>query len=302
MSRAEARRDRSTLTTWGTTAAAATAVASTAQRPHRTSGRPASGAGTGRTSSAARHAVDSPWSGATAPRRWRSSATTTMRPSTGSTRATERSQAMPSSSTPRATATVVTVTRLVMRPMTNATSDRSRTLKPSAVSVGRPRMPPRRKIVTNASAAAAAHTSVWRRWTGTPSIVARSLSSAAARMAVPAALRRRAVATATITTGTTTMASRSLASKTTPPMRAVASMSASIRSDTRRRSHSRGSRRAPAVSTWLRPMVAMVTSRRDDRAKRRMTTRSVAPPSTTAAARPATTATGHGTPTSSMSR
>ena len=153
-------------------------------------------------------------------------------------------------------------------------------------------MPLRRKTAVKASAPATDQTRVCRRATGTPSSEARSALSALARMAVPAALRCRNTLTATSTTGVTMRPSRSLASNTIEPMVRVASNGGSMLPATRSRSHRRGSSSVAATSTWLRPMVAMVTSSRGEWAKRRMITRSVAAPSTTAASRPASTASG----------
>ncbi len=119
----------------------------------------------------------------------------------------------PSSSTPRATALVATAGRSVSRPSISAASARSSTPSVSAEPTGRPRMPARRNRATNASAAASAHTSTCSRWTGIPRVAARSARSALARMAVPARVRRRNSASATITTGATTRAMRSLADR-----------------------------------------------------------------------------------------
>ncbi len=163
-------------------------------------------------------------------------------------------------------------------------------------------MPLRRNTAVKASAPATDHTSVCSRATGTPSRAARSALSALARMAVPAALRRRKAVTATRTIGVTTSPSRSLASKVIAPIWRVASNGGAMRPATRSRSQSRGSSMATATSTWLRPMVATVTSRRGECEKRRITTRSVVAPRRTAAARPTTTATGYGTSDWSMSR
>ncbi len=56
---------------------------------------------------------------------------------------------------------------------------------------GRPRIPARRKVATKASSPATAHTSVWSRSTGTPSISARWELVALARMATPSCVRWR---------------------------------------------------------------------------------------------------------------
>ena len=152
-------------------------------------------------------------------------------------------------------------------------------------------MPLRRKTAANASAAATDHTRVCSRATGTPSRAARSALSALARMAVPASLRRRKAVTATMRIGVTTSPSRSLASNVMVPIWRVASNGGVMRPATRSRSHRRGSSMAAATSTWLRPMVATVTSRRGECENRRMTTRSVVAPSASAASSPTTRAT-----------
>ena len=152
-------------------------------------------------------------------------------------------------------------------------------------------MPLRRNTAANASAPATDHTRVWRRATGTPNSAARSALSALARMAVPASLWRRKTVTATTRIGVTTSPSRSLASNVIVPIWRVASNGGAMRPATRSRSHRRGSRMVAPTNTWLRPMVATVTSRRGECENRRMTTRSVVAPSTSAASRPTTSAT-----------
>ena len=97
-------------------------------------------------------------------------------------------QPTPSSSTPRASAVVKIVTRLVSRPSSSAASARSRMPKLRADVTGRPRMPARRKMAMKASSAATAHTTVCSRFTGTPSSDGPVGAVGAARMAMPTAL------------------------------------------------------------------------------------------------------------------
>ena len=100
-------------------------------------------------------------------------------------------QSTPISSTPSAIAAPVIVGRWVIRPMIRAASARTRKSSDSAEPIGRPIIPARRNSARKASTAAIAHTIVCRLFTGTPSRLARSDRSAAARMATPTAVRCR---------------------------------------------------------------------------------------------------------------
>ena len=186
----------------------------------------------------------------------------------------------PSSSIPSATALVATAGRSVSRPSISAASARSSTPSVSAEPTGRPRMPARRNRATNASAAASAHTSTCSRWTGIPRVAARSARSALARMAVPARVRRRNSASATITTGATTRAMRSLADRMIGSIVNVKSTGAAMRVATGRSPHRSGSSSAPAASSCDSPIVATVSTSRGALAKRRITTTCTTAPST----------------------
>ena len=65
-----------------------------------------------------------------------------------------------------------------------------RIVGPRAEPMGRPMMPARRKMATVESTVATIHTTVWMRFTGTPSSAARSALSALARMAMPKSVYR----------------------------------------------------------------------------------------------------------------
>jgi hypothetical protein len=120
-------------------------------------------------------------------RRRSKSVTTTTAATTGNTSSGLRGlfQITPCSSTPRAIADAVIAGRFVSRPIIRAASASRRAENVSAETTGRPTMPARRKMPTNESSAATAHTTVCSRCTGTPRRLARSARSALARTAMP---------------------------------------------------------------------------------------------------------------------
>ena len=112
--------------------------------------------------------------------------------------------------------------------------------------------------------------------------------SAAARMAMPARVRRRNNARATQTIGMTTAAMTSLAWKIVPPISTSRANGGSrIGASSRSSPKAFGRRMAPAARSWVRPRVATVSSRRGERAKRRMTASSTTAPSSRAPRMPA---------------
>jgi hypothetical protein len=194
---------------------------------------------------------------------------------------------------PRAMADDVTATRLVIRPSMRATSARRSRGRPNAEpAVGMPSMPLMRNTAAKPRAAARVHASVCRRLTGTPRRAARSVLSALARMATPTSVRCSSKAISAMAIGATTSPSRSLLSKKTPPIERLVPNGGSSFPTAMSRSHKRGRSSAMPTSTWLKPMVAIVTRRRGDRKNRRITRRSTTAPRATASSSPIAAATG----------
>ena len=173
---------------WGNTTAALRIVSPTSRRTTRTSRTPDSSRGIGRTSSAACQVDVSESSARDELRRRASRATTITTARMGSMRSgLDAFHATPVSSTPSATALLPIAPRLVRRPSMSAASERSRMPRLRALVTGSPRMPARRNRAMKASSPASDQTTVCRRFTGTPSRLARSTLSAPARMAIPTA-------------------------------------------------------------------------------------------------------------------
>ena len=146
-----------------------------------------------------------------------------------------------------------------------------------------------------ASPPASIQTIVVLRRTGIPRSRARSVFSAAARTAVPWSVRRRNQASASSTKGATSTISIS-----SPPRRFTP------RSSSRSRGTANGPVRLtksralePTISmppsTWARPMLATVTTRRDASRKRRSTSTSTPAPRAMPPATPSASATPNGT-------
>ena len=204
------------------------------------------------------------------------------------------------SRTPSAIAEAVTDGRSSIRPSIRAATAPSAVPKPTnGLLRGRPTTAVRKKTPRNESTAASTHTSASSRATGMPSMPARSERSAAARTATPAGVRRRnrlvptrparATSTATTWSSDSTIGSsvmRQSRGRSTLP----------VVTSTAVRPHSAGTPSAAADSSCDRPMVATVSTRRDDRLNRRMAIRSTAAPSATALTRPTANATGMLTP------
>ena len=110
--------------------------------------------------------------------------------------------------------------------------------------------------------------------TGTPSRRARSVFSAAARMAVPARDRRRNQASAPTTTGTTATASRWLPVMSAGPTSNDSELSGVSNAPSTRPSAPNsfwGMSSSIPPRTWARPMVATVSTSRGASANRRTT-------------------------------
>ena len=183
-----------------------------------------------------------------------------------------------------------------MRPMISAASARTRKSRESAEPIGSPIIPARRNSARKASMPAIAHTIVCRFFTGTPSRLARSARSAAARMATPTDVRCRKSPMPRMAIGAITSTRRSLALNTSGSTRKVKSNGGSMRCDRTFSPNTRGRNRPPNASSWVSPSVATVSTSRGARKKRRMINSSQAAPSATATANPAPNATNHGRP------
>ncbi len=269
-------------------------------RTMRTIGSRAIAPAMGRTSPAASH-VDVSSSDTRLVRRRRRTmiATKMTAPMIGSTRLRPWFVPTATSRTPSAVAAAVIATRSTIPPSTSAARARSSRSKLSVESIGRPSTPARRNTATNASTAAADHTTVCSRFTGTPSSDARSALSALARTAMPTALTRSASASSAMTIGVTISAITALPSKITPfrpePTVKCRSKGGSRWGDSSRgEPNNLGRRIAPAASSCVSPSVATVSRSRGDRKKRRMIASSTTAPTTTAATRPAVAAIRYG--------
>ena len=133
--------------------------------------------------------------------------------------------------------------------------------------------------------------------TGMPTRRARSMFSAMPRTAVPASVPLRNQTRPASTSGTTATSSRSLPLKVTGSI--VHCLSDSEVSKPGMRSaapNQPGMNRAMPPSSWARPIVATVRTRRGALMNRRMTSRSVSAPTTTPAATPMTADSSHGQP------
>ena len=158
---------------------------------------------------------------------------------------------------------------------------------PRTVPIGSPTELARSHIARKARSVATVHTTVCRRRTGMPSVLARSARSALARTAVPASLRRSQSASAMKATGMRIIAMMSLPEKTVPLTSKLAEKGASSRVWAKASlPNAWGRNSAAPVSTWARPIVATVRMRRGARKKRRMMSISTTTPSTSAATTP----------------
>ena len=170
-----------------------------------------------------------------------------------------------------------------MRATTAAASAGSSTAGPAIAEGVAPRNGARSTKVRAASAPARTHTTVVRLRTGTPSSRARSVFSAAARIAVPASEPRRNQASAPTTSGTTAATSRWSPLMTTGPSSKLVEVSGVSNAPSSGDSTPNTRRGIPSSRpprSWARPMVATVSTSRGAWAKRRITTTSTRPPST----------------------
>lgn len=190
------------------------------------------------------------------------------------------------STIPRPTAAAVMLAKRSIRPMTTAARAWTRIVAGRTLPIGIPTEPARRNMARKASTLAIAHTTVWRRFTGTPSIAARSARSAAPRIATPTLERRRNSASATSAAGTRIRVRTSFALKRVGATVKLSSNGGAMRSPKPSPRKRRGRNSAAPVRSWDRPMVATMRIRRGARKNRRITRISTRIPSTTAAARP----------------
>ena len=170
----------------------------------------------------------------------------------------------PDSSSPSAIAAAATVGSRSSRAITRAASACSSAGRPAAYPTGTPMIPLRRNSATNDIAAAIAHTNVFSRPTGMPSIAARSPRSALARMATPYRLRARNQATPTIISGATISAIRWFALRITWPTVSFQPTGGAMRSLARLRPHHRGIRMPITTNSCVMPSVATVTTSRGE--------------------------------------
>ncbi len=138
------------------------------------------------------------------------------------------------------------------------------------------------------------HTKVESRWMGMPNSKARSRFSAAARTAAPESVRRRNHASAAMTGGTEATIRRWSPVKRTgsmlkPKVNGVRKPPTSPAEPNRR-----GMINSMPPRTCANPMVATVSTKRDESAKRRMTSTSTSPPTASPTARPIAAATRYG--------
>jgi hypothetical protein len=144
-----------------------------------------------------------------------SSTTSTTTNRMGATSAVPRVfHTMACSTTPRVTAPAKIIGRLVMPPITQAASARTRMAGPSTEPSGTPITPARMNTATKASTLAMLHTIICTRLTGMPSSAARSKLSALARTAIPVFVTRKNRARPAVQTITDASAIRSLPWKT----------------------------------------------------------------------------------------
>jgi len=153
-------------------------------------------------------------------------------------------------------------------------------------------------VAPAASRQAMPHTSVDRESTGMPMSRARSAFSAMPRTATPESVRNRNQLNRPSTTGTKASRSRSLPSMTTGKNVVICVDDSGVVKvvTSALAPNIGGTRTCIPPSTWARPMVATVSTSRDEPAKRRMTNRSTITPTRMPTTQAAATATNQGTP------
>ena len=191
------------------------------------------------------------------------------------------------STIPSPMAAAAMVVKRSNRPNTAAASACTRNVGGRTSPIGRPTAPARRNMPRNASSEATTHTTVCSRFTGMPSVKARSARSADPRIATPTRERCRNSAMAKRQMGTTIIVSTSLALKLVPPISKLASNGGASRVPNDWSPKARGRNSPAPASSWARPIVATVSTRRGDEKNRRMMRVSTSTPRTSAAARPA---------------
>ena len=186
------------------------------------------------------------------------------------------------STTPSATAAANATGIDSIRATTAAARAGSSTAGPAIAAGVAPRNGAFSTKVSAASVPARTQTNVVRLRTGTPRSRARSVFSAAARIAVPASDRRRNQASAPTTTGTTAATSRWSPVRMTGPrvmVVEVRGVSNAPRMGDSTPKANLGMASSSPPSSCARPMVATVSTSRGACAKRRMTVSSTSPPS-----------------------
>ena len=160
---------------------------------------------------------------------------------------------------------------------------------------GRPRIEARKNTPMNDMPAVIAHTRVLSRFTGMPSVAARSERSALARTAMPISLRRRKSPSPTSTAITTsTEITSSEWNNWVPTLNSRCQGNSMVLSPMICWPQIFGIRSAPTRKSCEMPMVATVRTRREDLKKRRMRRNSTSAPMITAPTRPMANDSTHG--------
>ena len=197
-----------------------------------------------------------------------SSATSTIRNRTASLNAGRFPgwKVMAWSTIPMPIAAIAIVGNRSIRPIPAAASAWRRKLGPRTSPSGSPTVPARRNIATYARTLAITQTIVCRRFTGMPSVAARSPRSADARIAVPNAERCMNRPSATKQTGTRMIVRTSVALNVTPGSVKLTVNGGVRRGEPKmsRLGNHWGMNSAKPVSTCEIPIVATVTIRRGE--------------------------------------
>ncbi len=160
---------------------------------------------------------------------------------------------------------------------------------------GRPRIEARKNTPMNDMPAVIAHTSVLRRFTGMPSVAARSERSALARTAMPISVRRRNNPSPTSTASTTsTDTTSSEWNSSVPTVNWRCHGNSMVLSPMICWPQILGINNAPTRNSCEMPIVATVSTSRDDLKKRRTNRNSTSAPKITAATRPIANDNTHG--------
>ena len=153
----------------------------------------------------------------------------------------------------------------------------------------------RSTVASPARSAATTHATVASRRTGMPSSAARSVFSADARVATPRSVRRRKAPRARATSGTTAISSTVFPLNTTPVIWKWRSERGVCRpAEAGCPENARATAYSPNATSWAMPIVATLSTSRDESKKRRASASSRTRPAAPAAATPTTSAAGQG--------